>query len=143
MAERSIFFHFPLYLGGEPLPVHGGRANAFRAVPSSTIIRGDWKLIRIFHGGDNGAHRWKLYNLAEDIGERNDLSEKQPERVKAMDALIETCLADIHAVLPVPNPAFDPAQYHPELEGVASLKQLGGKRPAAGKKKPAGKQPAR
>jgi len=109
--------------------------------PAVSVTSGDWKLIRIFHGGENGAHRWKLYNLAEDIGERNDLADKQPERVKAMDALIETFLPDTHAVLPVPNPAFDPKQYHPELEGVPTHQPKGKKRPAAGKK-PARKQPA-
>jgi arylsulfatase A-like enzyme len=34
-----------------------------------------------------------------------------------LDALIEKFLTDTKAVVPVPNPAFDPAKYHPELEG--------------------------
>ena len=85
--------------------------------PAVTVHRGDWKLIRIFHGGENGAHRWKLFNLREDLGEKNDLAAKEPERVKALDALIEKFLADTKAVVPVPNPAFNPAAYHPEDEG--------------------------
>ena len=85
--------------------------------PSVTVHRGDWKLIRIFHGGENGAHRWKLFNLREDLGEKNDLAAQEPERVQAMDALIEKFLADTKAVVPVPNPAFDPAKYDPATEG--------------------------
>jgi hypothetical protein len=37
--------------------------------------------------------------------------------VGELDALISKFLADAKAVVPVPNPAFDRAQYHPELEG--------------------------
>jgi len=85
--------------------------------PSVAVHCGDWKLIRIFHGGDNGAHRWKLFNLRDDLGEKNNLAGQQPDGVKALDALIEGFLADTKAVLPVPNPDFDPAQYHPENEG--------------------------
>jgi hypothetical protein len=37
--------------------------------------------------------------------------------VAELDALIEGFLTDTKAVVPVPNPAFDPAKYRPELEG--------------------------
>ena len=106
LAREAIFTYFP-HDPGVPdwLP------------PAVAVHRGDWKLIRIFHGGEKGAHRWKLFNLRDDLGEKNDLAAKDPERVKAMDALIEKFLADTKAVVPVPNPAFDPAKYHPEDEG--------------------------
>ncbi|MBV6501404.1 MAG: hypothetical protein CJBNEKGG_03915 [Prosthecobacter sp.] len=113
-------------LKGEPLP---GKA-VFQYFPHSpgvpdwlppavSVHRDDWKLIRIFHGGDNGAHRHLLFHLREDPGERNNLSAALPERVKELDALIENFLSDTKAVVPVPNPKFDPAQHHPELEGRA------------------------
>lgn len=85
--------------------------------PSVSVHQGDWKLIRIFYCGENGAHRWKLFNLRDDIGEKNDLASKEPDRVKQMDALIDGFLMDTKAVVPVPNPDFDPAAYHPEEEG--------------------------
>jgi len=91
--------------------------------PAVTVHRGDWKLIRIFHGGEHGAHRWKLFNLHDDIGETTDLAAKEPERVKTLDALIERFLADTKAVVPVPNPAFNPAAYHPEDEGKQKQRQ--------------------
>ncbi len=106
LTREAIFTYFP-HDPGVPdwLP------------PAVTVHRGDWKLIRIFHGGEKGAHRWKLFNLRDDLGEKNDLAAKDPERVQAMDALIAQFLADTKAVVPVLNPAFDPAKYRLEDEG--------------------------
>ncbi len=92
--------------------------------PAVSVHRGDWKLIRIFHGGQDGRHRWKLFNLREDIGEQRDLSDVLPERVTEMDALIESFLVDTQAVRPTLNPKFDPSKYRPELEGKAALKGI-------------------
>jgi arylsulfatase A-like enzyme len=86
--------------------------------PAVSVLCNDWKLIRIFHGGEKGAHRWKLFSLANDLSEKNDLAAQEPQRVKELDAKIEAFLRDTQAVVPAPNPAFDPAAYHPELEGV-------------------------
>ncbi len=85
--------------------------------PGVAIERDDWKLIRIFHVGEKGAHRYLLFNLRDDMGEKNNLAAQEPERVKELDALIEKFLAETKAVVPVPNPAFDPAKYRPEDEG--------------------------
>jgi arylsulfatase A-like enzyme len=90
--------------------------------PAVSIIRDDWKLIRIFHGGEKGAHRYLLFNHCDDLGEKNNLAAKEPERVKELDALIEKFLADTKAVVPAPNPAFDPAKYRPEDEGKQKSK---------------------
>ncbi len=69
--------------------------------------------------------------LREDLGEQKDLAGDSPERVQKLDQLIEAFLADTNAVVPLPNPNFDPAKYRPELEGKAELKGSG----AAPKKK--------
>ena len=76
--------------------------------PAVVVTDGDWKLIRLFHDGENGAHGYRLYNLKDDIGETNDLTMSQPDRVTQMDSLIEKFLVDTKAVTPKPNPAFDP-----------------------------------
>lgn len=78
--------------------------------PAVSVHDGDWKLIRLFHAGENGQHRWELFNLAEDIGETNDLAAVRPDQVKKLDALIESFLVDTKAVRPIPNPNFNPAQ---------------------------------
>lgn len=90
--------------------------------PAVSVYQGDWKLIRIFHGGDDGKHRYKLFNLTEDIGEQNNLADKFPERVEQFDALIEKHLVDTNAVRPLPNPNFDPSMYDITKEGQAGLK---------------------
>ena len=90
--------------------------------PSISVHEGDWKLIRIFHGGELGQHRYKLFNLREDQGEESNLAGKFPERVKQLDALIERHLVETNAVRPLLNPNFDPAKYDVTKEGQATLK---------------------
>lgn len=95
--------------------------------PSAAVHAGDWKLIRTFHQGENGAHAYYLYNLKDDPGETNNLAPSNSKRVGEMDALIEKHLVDAKAVLPQPNPDFDPAQYRPEEIGVQKGKKATGK----------------
>ncbi|TWT85000.1 Arylsulfatase precursor [Planctomycetes bacterium CA13] len=120
LDREAIFTYFP-HSPGVPdwLP------------PSVSVHRGDWKLIRIFHGGENGQHRWKLFNVGDDLGEQQNLASRYPERVQSMDAMIEAFLVDTQAVLPLPNPNFDPAKYDPQAEGKGRLK--GSSKPAAKK----------
>lgn len=111
LADKTVFQYFP-HNPGVPdwLP------------PSVSVHRGEWKLIRIFHGGENGAHRYMLFNLRDDLGEKNNVAAQKPELVTELDALITKFLADTKAVVPVPNPDFDPTKYHPELEGIQTNK---------------------
>ncbi len=110
--ERAPVFHYFPHDPGVPdwLP------------PAVSVHRGDWKLIRIFHGGEKGAHRHLLFNLADDLGEKTNLATQKSALVAELDGLIENFLTDTHAVVPVPNPAFDPAKHHPELEGKQKTK---------------------
>ncbi len=112
IPPRPIFTYFP-HSPGVPdwLP------------PSAVVHDGDWKLIRLFHEGENGAHAWRLYNLKADLGEKNNLASSMPEKVAELDAKIEAFLTDTHAVQPIVNPAFDPAQYRPERIGKAPPKK--------------------
>ncbi len=102
--------------------------------PSATVHHGDWKLIRIFHSGKNGEHRWKLFNLKDDIGEQNDLAEQRPDLVQELDARLERFLTNTHAVVPIPNPAFDPDKYDPAEEGKSVPKQKAAEKKSAPKK---------
>jgi len=99
--------------------------------PSVSIHKGDWKLIRLFNNGQDGAHRWKLFNLADDIGEKTDLAASQPKRVKELDARITRFLEDTQAVVPVSNPNFDPLNYDVAEEGKAEPKGKNPKKPVA------------
>jgi arylsulfatase A-like enzyme len=53
------------------------------------IRQGNWKLVRydpVADGGKGRPTETKLYNLADDIGEANDLAAKQPEKVNELQA---------------------------------------------------------
>lgn len=69
------------------LPLITGKSEAaphealfWRVGKQNALRRGDWKLVR-----DGGP--WKLFNLADDIGEIVDLATKQPKRVQELDGL--------------------------------------------------------
>jgi arylsulfatase A-like enzyme len=64
--REALFWHYPHYSN------QGG-------IPGGAIRIGDYKLIERFEDG-----RAHLYNLGKDIGERNDLAEDMPDRVKQM-----------------------------------------------------------
>ena len=48
------------------------------------------------------------YNLADDIGEDNNLAGKMPERAKQMQQMLARWREDVNANMPKPNPDFDP-----------------------------------
>jgi arylsulfatase A-like enzyme len=110
-TERSMFFHFPLYLGGSALtapdaqlPVFNGPDNYWRAVPSAVIMKGDYKLIRYFEYDS-----YELFNLREDISERYDLSEVKPDMASRLLLELEGWIKDTNAPVPsIPNPKFNP-----------------------------------
>ena len=77
-------------------------------IPSTYIRRGPWKLIR-FHGdGPKQSDRFELYNLDEDIGETKNLAATKPQLVKTLNKEITQYLYKAEAVVPLPNPAYDP-----------------------------------
>lgn len=93
--------------------------------PSACVHSGDWKLIRIFYGGENGEHRYQLFNLKQDPGEKHNLAEAFPQRVQDLDALLEEHLTSTHAVLPLPNPKYEAGSYDIAKEGQALPKKTG------------------
>ncbi len=106
--ERSIFWHYPLYLSGaqynKVVPVHGTELPYWRASPCSVIRRGDWKLIQFFE-----SDTVELYNLKRDMGETNDLAKAEPERASALLTELKAWQKETKAVIPTTlNPDFDP-----------------------------------
>ncbi|MFA5192519.1 MAG: sulfatase [Verrucomicrobiia bacterium] len=96
LSREAIFCHFPHYV-----PI-------VSTVPSAYVRKGDWKLIRNFCDNDDQSDRLELYNLADDLGETNNLAAKMPEKAKDLNALLGKFLADSHAVVPKPNPDYRP-----------------------------------
>lgn len=120
--ERGPMFTF--------VPGHGNTPQWLP--PSMAVHQGDWKLIRTFHYGENGGHEYRLYHLGDDIGESHNLAARHPQKVEAMDRLIEDYLVEAKVVVPLPNPKFDPAKFDPEAIGI----QAGGLKMPPTKKKP-------
>jgi len=98
-AERPIFFHFPLYIGGggkdKVLPAFDGTPNYWRGVPSTTILSGDWKLIYYYEYDS-----YELFNLKNDISEKNDLSKSETEIAARMLNQIKDWVKKVEAPVP-------------------------------------------
>ena len=95
LQREAVFFYFPHGLAIRP--------------PGVAVRRGDWKLIRWFETNETHPELHELYDLREDIGETTNAAAKQPELVAELDALMTKHLRDTGALLPRPNPAYDPA----------------------------------
>lgn len=107
LSRRGIITYFP---HSPPVPDW--------LPPSMGFISKDWKLIRLFHQGEDGAHDYLLYNLKDDIGEQHNVAGSNPEVVQTLDRMIDHYIKKSEAVLPLPNPNFDPEKYHPERIGI-------------------------
>ena len=70
--------------------------------PASAIYLGDFKLIRVY---ETGALR--LFNIAKDPGERHDLAQEMPDKVKELDQRLTDYLVAMNAQMPKPNANYD------------------------------------
>jgi arylsulfatase A-like enzyme len=82
LGRDAVYWHFPHYRG--------------EVVPYSIIRKGDWKLIKRYEG-----KTFELFNLEEDIGEKQDLAEKMPEKVRGLDTQLKAWLKHTGAKLPI------------------------------------------
>lgn len=89
LPERALFWHYPHY---------GNQGGA----PSAAVRRGDWKLIEWFEHD-----RIELFNLANDIGEQNNLAQTEPARAAALLNELRAWQQQVGAKLPIPNPNHD------------------------------------
>jgi len=85
--RNSIFWHFPHY-GNQ-----GGEAGC-------SIRKENWKLIEFFELG------LELYNLDEDIGEKNNLVNQFPEKVEELKKELDAWKSEVNAIIPKANPDF-------------------------------------
>jgi arylsulfatase A-like enzyme len=84
------------------------------------VRSGDWKLIRWFGIAAGDPARLELYNLRDDLSEKNNLASTQPERVGQLDRLIDGFLTDTGATYPRPNPAYVAAAAKTSTPGPAT-----------------------
>lgn len=86
LDREAIFWHYPHY---------GNQGDT----PAASILAGGWKLIQHFEDG-----RLELFNLTEDISEKHDRKETEPQRTKELLSRLRDWQKEIEAKIPEPNP---------------------------------------
>jgi len=79
LDRQSLFWHYPHYSN------QGG-------IPGGAIREGDFKLIERYEDGSV-----QLYNLADDIGEQNDIAASEQQRVTEMRGRLHSWYGDVDA----------------------------------------------
>jgi arylsulfatase A-like enzyme len=85
LERKAIYWHYPHY--------HGSGNK-----PSGAIRAGDYKLIEWYE--DNTV---ELYNLKDDIGEKNDLAAKMPDKAGELRRMLHRWLKQTRATVPTPE----------------------------------------
>ncbi|HEX4142805.1 MAG TPA: sulfatase [Pirellulales bacterium] len=87
LDRETLYFHYPHYYSSTT-PVGALRAR-------------DWKLLEFFEDD-----RLELYNLANDLSEKQDLAQQMPERAAELRARLHAWRQSVDAAMPTPNPHF-------------------------------------
>lgn len=90
LRREAIFQHVPGYLGFG--------VDLWRTTPVGVIQAGDWKLMEYFED-----HRLELYNLKEDLGEKRNLAQEQPDKAAELMAKMVAWRESTGAAMPGPN----------------------------------------
>ena len=88
LDRKAIFWHYPHYSNQG-----SGPAGAVRA--------GDYKLIEFYEDG-----RLELYNLTEDVSEKNNLVKNMPDKAAELHRILKNWRQDVDAQMPTPNPDY-------------------------------------
>jgi arylsulfatase A len=84
LKRQNLYWHYPHYYP--------------TTTPVGAIRQGYWKLLEYFE--DNHI---ELYDLSNDIGERNDLAEKMPEKAEELRKSLDAWRKDVKAQMPTRN----------------------------------------
>lgn len=96
LSRRAIYWHYPHY--------HSSSIG-----PCGAVRAGDYKLIEWYDETICGpGNEFELYNLKEDIGERNNLTRKMPEKARELKEMLSTWRRRVNAQRLTPNPSYDP-----------------------------------
>lgn len=92
LGRDAIYWHYPGYL-----EVPG--KTAWRTTPVGVIRAGNFKLLEFFE--DN---HLELYNLIEDLGEKNNLVRSLPEKAEELHRKLAAWREQLQAPMPAPKP---------------------------------------
>ena len=87
VLRDTLYWHYPHYYP--------------TTSPVSAVRQGNWKLLHFFENGS-----LELYNLAEDIGEKNNLAETFPQKTKELSVLLKKWQDQMKAPMPEVNPNY-------------------------------------
>lgn len=91
LNREAIYWHYPHYHSS------GNR-------PSGAVRAGRYKLIEWYE--DNSV---ELYDLAEDVSEKNNLAVKMPDKTEQLRQMLHKWRESVDAHMPTPNPDYDPS----------------------------------
>jgi arylsulfatase A-like enzyme len=97
LGARPLFWHFPAYLQSYKV-THEQRDPLFRTRPCGVIRKGRYKLHEYFEDGG-----LELYDLTDDIRERNNLADKMPEKRDQLHGLMKAWRKKVDAPIPERN----------------------------------------
>lgn len=84
--DRTLLFHYPHVWGPAGLGYE----------PHSAIRKGVWKAVYFYE-----PERWELYNLADDIGESDDLAARRPDKLGELAEAMRSEFERLGAQFPV------------------------------------------
>ncbi|MHC4720001.1 MAG: sulfatase [Planctomycetota bacterium] len=88
LDRSAIYWHYPHY--------HGSGNT-----PSAAVRAGDYKLIEFYDEG-----QVELYNLKDDIGEKNNLAAQMLEKTAQLKKMLRDWQKSVDAPMPQPNPGY-------------------------------------
>ncbi len=101
--RRPLYWHFPIYLEAYNKHHNENRDSLFRTRPGSVIRYGDWKLHYYFENNEV-----ELYNLAQDIGERHNLAQTNPDKKEELLGYLKKWWKETAAPIPgLLNPEYE------------------------------------
>lgn len=86
LARDALYFHYPHYYP--------------TTTPVGSVRAGAWKLLEYYEDG-----HVELYNLADDLGETNNLAESMPRRADKLRGQLASWREAVDAQMPAVNPA--------------------------------------
>ncbi|MEW6237241.1 MAG: sulfatase [Candidatus Omnitrophota bacterium] len=89
LNRERLYWHYPHYYP--------------TTTPAGSIREGDWKLIEYFED-----ERLELYNLREDLSEKNNLSQTQPQKAAELLEQLQAWRKEVNARMSAPNPNYKP-----------------------------------
>jgi arylsulfatase A-like enzyme len=92
LERGPLYWHYPHY---------GNQGGA----PAGAVRDGEWKLIEWYEDGEI-----ELFNLRRDVGEKYNLAQLEGERALRMRAMLRQWRERTGAVMPAPNPGYNPAK---------------------------------